>query len=66
MSDVSNIVSQTELAGLLRGCAWFAALDAPHQDLVLATARAEHVASAPGSRAAMRRRITGWECTAVC
>ena len=45
MSDVSNIVSQTELAGLLRGCAWFAALDAPHPDLVLATARTEHVAS---------------------
>ena len=45
MSDVSNIVSPTELAGLLRGCAWFTALDAPHQELVLATARAEHVAS---------------------
>ena len=56
MSDVSNIVSQTELAELLRGCAWFAALDAPHQDLVLATARAEHVV----------RRITGWGCIAAC
>ena len=45
MSDVSNIVSQTELAELLRGCAWFAAQAAPHQDLVLARARAEHVVS---------------------
>lgn len=45
MSDVSNVVSQTELAELLRGCAWFTALDASHQELVLATARAEHVAS---------------------
>ena len=45
MSDVSNDVSRTELSALLRGCAWFNALEAPHQELVLATARGEHVAS---------------------
>lgn len=43
MSDVSNIVSATELAGLFGACAWFATLEARHQDLVLATARAEQV-----------------------
>ncbi|KAJ8135320.1 hypothetical protein OY671_011467, partial [Metschnikowia pulcherrima] len=31
MSDVSNIVSQTESAESSRGCAWFAASDAPHR-----------------------------------
>jgi len=45
MSDVSNIVSAAELAGLFEACAWFAALEARHQDLVLATSRAEHVAN---------------------
>jgi len=45
MSDVSNIVSATELSRLFQACAWFGALDGRHQDLVLATSRAEHVAS---------------------
>ena len=43
MTDVSNIVSAKELAGLFGACAWFSALEARHQDLVLATSRAEHV-----------------------
>ncbi len=43
MSDVSNIVSPNALASLLGACAWFGALEASHQDMVLATSRAEHV-----------------------
>jgi len=43
MTDVSNIVSAAELAGLFGSCAWFVALEARHQDLVLATSRAEQV-----------------------
>ncbi|MEN5157822.1 Crp/Fnr family transcriptional regulator [Achromobacter spanius] len=45
MSDVSNTVSADELSALFRACTWFGALDARHQALVLATSRAEHVAS---------------------
>jgi len=45
MSDVSNVVSAAALAELFGACSWFAALEAGHQELVLATARAEHVAN---------------------
>jgi len=45
MSDVSNAVSANALAELFGACAWFGALDAQHQALVLATSRADHVAS---------------------
>jgi len=45
MSDVSNAVSANALAKLFGACAWFGALDAPHQALVLATSHADHVAS---------------------
>ena len=43
MSDVSNIVSAEEPAPLFAACAWFGALQAEHQELVLASSRAERV-----------------------
>lgn len=43
MSDVSNIVSAEEPAPLFAACAWFGALQAGHQELVLASSRAERV-----------------------
>lgn len=44
MSDAAHCVSPAALAELFHACAWFADLSAEHQDLVLSTARAEHVA----------------------
>ena len=43
MSDVSNIVSAEEPAPLFAACTWFGALQAEHQELVLASSRAERV-----------------------